>query len=85
MAPPVEEVPTKVVSTTVVKRQASEGGSRPPASPALEDELHVNVLEDNLHNTKTSSGEARSVGTHGRTHTPKPRTIAWTTVFVPQL
>lgn len=53
MAPPAEEAPTKVVkvATTVVRRQstkAEEGKST--ATPAIDDDLHLTVLEESFRN-----------------------------------
>uniref|UniRef100_A0A665X746 PHD finger protein 3 n=1 Tax=Echeneis naucrates TaxID=173247 RepID=A0A665X746_ECHNA len=56
MAPPVEEVPTKVikVATTVVRRQSTKTeetkGSTPPAN---EDDLHFTVLEESFRNAQS--------------------------------
>ncbi|XP_008276965.1 PHD finger protein 3 [Stegastes partitus] len=68
MAPPVEEAPTKVVkvATTVVRRQSTkteETKSKTP--PALDDDLHLTVLEESFRNAQ-SSYEGRSDHTAGR-------------------
>ncbi|XP_029377093.1 PHD finger protein 3 isoform X2 [Echeneis naucrates] len=68
MAPPVEEVPTKVikVATTVVRRQSTKTeetkGSTPPAN---EDDLHFTVLEESFRNAQ-SGYEGRSDHVAGR-------------------
>lgn len=56
MAPPVEEAQTKVmkVATTVVRRQSAkseESKSTPP--PAVEDDLHLTVLEESFRNAQS--------------------------------
>lgn len=51
MAPPVEEVPTKVVkvATTVIRRQSTKEESKNSTTPpATDDDLHLTVLEDSL-------------------------------------
>ncbi|XP_019901916.3 PHD finger protein 3 isoform X1 [Esox lucius] len=75
MAPPVEEAPTKVlkVATTVVRRQSAtapdgEAKNTPSSSSsAIEDDLHLKVLEESLLSAKGFSNfEARSGYTSGR-------------------
>ncbi|XP_019726175.1 PHD finger protein 3 isoform X2 [Hippocampus comes] len=68
MAPPVKEAPTKVVkvATTVAKRQSakSEETSTPTPS-AVEDDLHLTVLEESFQKAHTSY-ERRSDNPAGR-------------------
>lgn len=63
MVPPVEEAPTKVVkvATTVVKRQPTKvEETKSTATPTVEDELHLSVLEESFRSSQSSS-EGRSV------------------------
>lgn len=63
MAPPVEEPPTKVVkvATTVVKRQPTKvEETKSTATPSVEDELHLSVLEESFRSAQSGS-EGRSV------------------------
>lgn len=56
MAPPVEEAPTKVVkvATTVIRRQSTkEEGKNASTPPAVDDDLHLAVLEESLQNAKS--------------------------------
>lgn len=62
MAPPVEEVPTKVVkvATTVVKRQSTKTEDTTSTTPpAMDDDLHLTVLEESFRNAQ-SGYEGRS-------------------------
>lgn len=62
MAPPVEEVPTKVVkvATTVVKRQSIKTeDTKSTTPPAVDDDLHLTVLEESFRNAQ-SGYEGRS-------------------------
>ncbi|XP_044070273.1 PHD finger protein 3 isoform X2 [Siniperca chuatsi] len=69
MAPPVEEVPTKVVkvATTVVRRQSTkaEETKSTTTTPAIDDDLHLTVLEESFRNAH-SGYEGRSDHTAGR-------------------
>uniref|UniRef100_A0A3Q2YZ21 PHD finger protein 3 n=1 Tax=Hippocampus comes TaxID=109280 RepID=A0A3Q2YZ21_HIPCM len=64
MAPPVKEAPTKVVkvATTVAKRQSakSEETSTPTPS-AVEDDLHLTVLEESFQKAHTSYERRRAL------------------------
>ncbi|XP_061814728.1 PHD finger protein 3 [Nerophis lumbriciformis] len=66
MAPPVKEAPTKVVkvATTVAKRQSAKGDEACTAPPAVEDDLHLSVLEESFQKAQTSY-ERRSDPTSG--------------------
>lgn len=58
MAPPVEEASTKVVkvATTVVKRQPTKvEEAKSTATPSVEDELHLGVLEESFRSTQSGS------------------------------
>uniref|UniRef100_A0A7N8XWL8 PHD finger protein 3 n=1 Tax=Mastacembelus armatus TaxID=205130 RepID=A0A7N8XWL8_9TELE len=62
MAPPVEEVPTKVVkvATTVVRRQSTKAEEmKSTTPPATDDDLHHTVLEESFRNAQPGY-EARS-------------------------
>ncbi|TKS85458.1 PHD finger protein 3 [Collichthys lucidus] len=68
MAPPVEEAPTKVVkvATTVVRRQSTKAEeTKSTTPPAMEDDLHLTVLEESFRNAK-SGYEGRLDHTAGR-------------------
>ncbi|XP_061546473.1 PHD finger protein 3 [Phycodurus eques] len=68
MAPPVKEGPTKVVkiATTVAKRQPAKGEeASTPAPSAVEDDLHLTVLEESFQKAHTNY-EQRSDHTAGR-------------------
>ncbi|XP_074502467.1 uncharacterized protein phf3 isoform X1 [Sebastes fasciatus] len=68
MAPPVEEVPTKVVkvATTVVRRQSTKPEeTKSTATPAIDDDLHLTVLEESFRSAH-SGYEARSDHKPGR-------------------
>ncbi|KAM9345344.1 uncharacterized protein phf3 [Symphorus nematophorus] len=68
MAPPVEEAPTKVVkvATTVVRRQSTKAEeTKSTTPPAMDDELHLTVLEESFRNAQ-SSYEGRSDHAAGR-------------------
>ncbi|KAJ0066751.1 hypothetical protein NL108_002373 [Boleophthalmus pectinirostris] len=60
MAPPVEEAPTKVVkvATTVIRRQSTkpEESKNITTPPPIDDDLHLSVLEESLHNAKSGYG-----------------------------
>lgn len=63
MAPPVEEAQTKVVkvATTVVRRQSTKADEEKNTTlPAMDDDLHLTVLEDSFRNAQ-SGYEGRSV------------------------
>ncbi|XP_058507227.1 PHD finger protein 3 isoform X1 [Solea solea] len=65
MAPPVEEAPTKVVATTVVRRQSTKTEeTKSSTAPALDD-LHLSVLEESFRHAQ-SGHEARSDHVTGR-------------------
>ncbi|XP_030603561.1 PHD finger protein 3 isoform X2 [Archocentrus centrarchus] len=56
MAPPVEEAPTKVVkvATTVVRRQSTKTEeTKSTTPPAIDDDLHLTVLEESFRNAQT--------------------------------
>ncbi|XP_054654562.1 PHD finger protein 3 isoform X2 [Dunckerocampus dactyliophorus] len=67
MVPPVKEAPTKVVkvATTVAKRLSAKGEEASTAPPAVEDDLHLSVLEESFHKAQTNY-ERRSDYTAGR-------------------
>lgn len=67
MAPPVEEAPTKVVkvATTVVRRQSTKAEETKSTTPAMDDDLHLTVLEESFRTAK-SGYEGRSDHTAGR-------------------
>nr|XP_019948283.1 PREDICTED: PHD finger protein 3 isoform X2 [Paralichthys olivaceus] len=68
MAPPVEEAPTKVVkvATTVVRRQSTKSEeTKSTAGPALEDDLHLTVLEESFRSARPGY-ESRSDHGAGR-------------------
>ncbi|KAM6997058.1 uncharacterized protein phf3 [Tautogolabrus adspersus] len=68
MAPPAEEAPTKVVkvATTVVRRQSTKAEeTKSTAPPAMDDDLHLTVLEESLRNAQ-SGYEGRLDHTAGR-------------------
>ncbi|XP_061692893.1 PHD finger protein 3 isoform X2 [Syngnathoides biaculeatus] len=68
MAPPVKEAPTKVVkiATTVAKRQPAKGEEPSTLAPsAVEDDLHLTVLEESFQKAHTNY-EQRSDHTAGR-------------------
>lgn len=68
MAPPVEEVPTKVVkvATTVVRRQSTKTEeTKSTTTPAVEDDLHFTVLEESFRSAQSGS-DGRSDLTAGR-------------------
>ncbi|KAI3362666.1 hypothetical protein L3Q82_001738 [Scortum barcoo] len=67
MAPPVEEAPTKVVkvATTVVRRQSTKAEETKSTTPAMDDDLHLTVLEESFRNAQ-SGYEGRSDHTAGR-------------------
>ncbi|KAM8858787.1 uncharacterized protein phf3 isoform 2-T2 [Spinachia spinachia] len=69
MAPPVEEAPTKVVkvATTVVVRRPSTKAeeTKSTATPAVEDDLHLTVLEESFRHAQ-SGYEGRSDHKAGR-------------------
>ena len=57
MAPPVEELPTKVVkvATTVVRRQSSKTEeTKSTTTPSNDDDLHLTVLEESFRNAQSS-------------------------------
>lgn len=53
MAPPVEEKPTKVVkvATTVVRRQSTKG-EETKSTPAIDEDMHLSVLEESFRNAQ---------------------------------
>lgn len=56
MAPPVEEVPTKVVkvATTVVRRQSTKTEEmKSTTPPSVDDDLHLTVLEESFRNAQS--------------------------------
>ncbi|XP_042358061.1 PHD finger protein 3 [Plectropomus leopardus] len=67
MAPPVEEAPTKVikVATTVVRRQSTKAEETKSTTPAIDDDLHLTVLEESFRNAQ-SVYEGRSDHITGR-------------------
>ncbi|XP_054456038.1 PHD finger protein 3 [Anoplopoma fimbria] len=68
MAPPVEEAPTKVVkvATTVVRRQSTKvEETKSTATPPIDDDLHLTVLEESFRNAQ-SGYEGRSDYKAGR-------------------
>ena len=55
MAPPVEEAQTKVVkvATTVVRRQSAKTDeTKSTTAPAVDDDLHLTVLEESFRNAQ---------------------------------
>nr|XP_004556031.1 PHD finger protein 3 isoform X2 [Maylandia zebra]XP_004556032.1 PHD finger protein 3 isoform X2 [Maylandia zebra] len=61
MAPPVEEAPTKVVkvATTVVRRQSTKTEeTKGTTPPAIDDDLHLTVLEESFQNAQIGSDHA---------------------------
>ncbi|XP_041803842.1 PHD finger protein 3 isoform X2 [Chelmon rostratus] len=67
MVPPVEEAPTKVVkvATTVVRRQSTKAEETKNTPPAMDDDLHLTVLEESFRNAQ-SGYEGRSDHSAGR-------------------
>ncbi|XP_076598593.1 PHD finger protein 3 isoform X2 [Chaetodon auriga] len=67
MVPPVEEAPTKVVkvATTVVRRQSTKAEETKNTPAAMDDDLHLTVLEESFRNAQ-SGYEARTDHTAGR-------------------
>lgn len=64
MAPPVKEAPTKVVkvATTVAKRQSSKSEETSTPTPsAVEDDLHLTVLEESFQKAHTSYERRRAL------------------------
>lgn len=55
MVPPVEEAPTKVVkvATTVVRRQSTKAEETKNTPPAMDDDLHLTVLEESFRNAQS--------------------------------
>jgi len=56
MAPPVDEAPTKVVkvATTVVRTQSAKAQEKmSTARPAMEDDLHLTVLEESFRSAQS--------------------------------
>ena len=55
MAPPVEEAPTKVVkvATTVVRRQSTKAEETKSTTPAMDDDLHLTVLEESFRSAQS--------------------------------
>ncbi|XP_076020173.1 PHD finger protein 3 [Genypterus blacodes] len=69
MAPPVEEVPTKVVkvATTVVRRQSTKAEEANSKSPgATEEDLHLSALEDSFQIARPTSYDGRLEHVSGR-------------------
>ncbi|KAA8583892.1 hypothetical protein FQN60_015100 [Etheostoma spectabile] len=60
MAPPVEEAPTKVVkvATTVVRRQSTKAEETKSTKPAIDDDLHLTVLEESFRNAQGYEGRS---------------------------
>ncbi|KAM9726568.1 uncharacterized protein phf3 [Menidia menidia] len=67
MAPPVEEAQTKVmkVATTVVRRQSAKAEDTKSRTPAMDDDLHLTVLEESFRSAQ-SGLEARTDHASGR-------------------
>ncbi|XP_034753239.1 PHD finger protein 3 isoform X1 [Etheostoma cragini] len=63
MAPPVEEAPTKVVkvATTVVRRQSAKAEETKNTKPAIDDDLHLTVLEESFRNAQGYEGRSGHV------------------------